>query len=95
MQDIGIKYIPEDFEAQDIFIRERSILTDLNTGEDRQLFAELKTKINEYNESAAPERKIPVEHTILDARFLSRDFCTNLFALNNINQLQLYLASTK
>jgi hypothetical protein len=95
MQDIGMKYIPEDFEAKDIFIRERNILKDLNTGEEQKILSELRAKVNEYNESTTLENKIPTDHTILNSDFVRREFCTNLFALNNINQLQLYLAAAK
>lgn len=63
-------------------------------GTGHELLLQLKARVNEYNSKHA-DRQIPVANTILDDAFARQNFCSNLFALNNITQLQLFLASAQ
>jgi len=91
LEDMGMKAIPEDFDPRAIRETgpESSVFSD---GEGLVLLQQLKGKIEQYN--AAPStRPIPTEYTILNDRLARQNFCSNLFALNNLTQIQLYVSA--
>jgi hypothetical protein len=89
--EFGLSSIPPDYDNKGINIREKHIGPYFNGSEAGTLLASLKAEVNTYNHSA--KNKIPVEYSILEPGFLDKPFCTNLFVLNNITQLQLFLAN--
>lgn len=90
-QDIGMSYIPADFESRNISFHERNIQPFFAAGEGQRLLKSLRSQVSSYNEQSP--HKIPVERTILEPHFLNKPFCGDFFVLNNIAQLQLYLAA--
>jgi hypothetical protein len=90
LQDMGLQQIPANFDPRAIKETgpESSVLAH---GLGRDLLLQLKTRVNEYNSRHA-DRQIPVSNTILDDMFAKQNFFSNLFALNNITQLQLFVA---
>ena len=97
-EDIGQATLPNDFEEKNIVFNERNIGNDFfNDGTGIKLLGELKTDVIKYNQSKtnATSNLIPVEHSVLaiDAGKLSS--YTNLFMLNGITQLQMYLANAE
>ncbi len=97
--DAGLSAIPQDFEARNIpvpeFGPEKSVFVSTTKG--RQLLDKLRTSAASYNALKAnkPETQLPVAKTILDPAFMHNSFCSNIFVLNNITQLQLFLATNE
>jgi hypothetical protein len=91
-QDIGMSPIPPNFEDAGITIRERHVNSIVGEGEGKQLLQRLRNEVDKYNADNAV--KIPVVHTILEPGFTEKQFCSSLFAVTNITQLQLFLANT-
>ena len=61
-----------------------------------KLMMALKEKVNAYNASRqGTGARIPVAHTILNADFTKLEFYNNLYTLNDITQLQMFLASAR
>jgi hypothetical protein len=92
--DMGISSIPYNFEEQGIAIKELNAGFLLEKEEGKRLLLELKDEVNAYNR-LHPERSIPLTFSILDSSFVDRNFCSNLFVLTNIAQLQLYLTASE
>ncbi len=93
--EIGLREIPGDFEAQNIRLNERYVANGFFTMErPGQLLKQLKQQVAAYNASKAgmPDSQLPVKNSILDDHFLDKDFCSSLYVLNNIAQLQVFLA---
>lgn len=93
LRDMGFKQISADFDPRTIRETgpESSVLAD-GTGHD--LLMQLKKRVNEYND-LHKDSQIPVSNTILDDMFARQNFFSNLFALNNITQLQLFVANAE
>jgi hypothetical protein len=91
VQDMGLQQITSGFDPKAIRETgpERSVFAN---GKGHDLLLTLKARVNEYN-SMHTGRQIPVANTILDDAFARQNFCSNLFALNNITLLQLFLVS--
>lgn len=93
--EIGMPAIPADFEQRNIFIEEYNL--DRGFFEHKkgmQLLGQLKTLVNQYNSTrSSTAEKLPTEHTILEVTPANVIKYTNLSALTNITQLQMYLAS--
>ena len=96
---IGRTTIPADFEAQKIIVKKDGLGNEFYTvgGKGYKLVEALKIKVARYNTLKPKDsgQTIPVERSILDDNFFNREFCSNLFVLNNIAQLQLYLANAE
>ncbi|WP_276133396.1 hypothetical protein [Polluticoccus soli] len=93
MRDMGLEELSPGFDPRAIRETgpERSVFA---YGKGHDMLLTLKEKVQEYNSKHA-DRQIPVANTILDESFARQNFCSNLFALNNITQLQLFVASGK
>jgi hypothetical protein len=91
LQDMGMKQIPADFDPRTIVETgpESSVL---KAGKGSELLRQLKIKVADYNAKHV-DKPIPVAHTILDDAFARQNFFSNLFALNNITQLQIFVAN--
>lgn len=89
--EFGLSSIPPDYDNKGINVREQHIGHFFNSSESGNLLANLRDEVTTYNRSAI--NKIPVEYSILEPGFLDKPFCTNLFVLINITQLQLFLAN--
>jgi hypothetical protein len=92
-QEVGITAIPQDFERKGFSIKEKNAAI-LTEGQGQKLLAELKVKIDAYNAQAPAGGKIPLAYSVLDPVFMQKDVFGSFFILNNISQLQLYLANT-
>lgn len=98
LNDVGLRTIPEDFMARNITIQETGPESSIFAmAEGHALLEKLKVKVNEYNATRVHDatEKIPIAYTILDGNFSRENFCSNLFVLNNIAQLQLFLANAE
>ena len=97
-QDIGQKTLPDDFEAKSIIINEHSAGNDFfNNGRGVKLMAQLKEEITKYNGLKENDHDglIPVRHSILSVEPDRLSSYTNLFILNGITQLQMYLVNAE
>src|SRR5690606_13662890 len=84
-----------DFEAKKIAEKEKYVgQVFFANGKANELFTQLQQQVSAYNEGKAAADQIPVQHTILDTSFSNSDFFSSLFVLNNLTQLQIYLANT-
>lgn len=94
--EIGMSTIPEDFERRNIFINEYNL--DQGFFEHKQgmaLLNQLKKLVEQYNSTQTGNtEKLPVANTILDVTPANVRKYTNISALTNITQLQMYLASS-
>jgi hypothetical protein len=94
--ELGVATIPADFEERQLLINEYNL--DQGFFEHKQgmqLLGQLKELVNKYNSTRPSDAdKLPVAHTILDVTRKNVRQYTNLSALANLTQLQLYLAST-
>ena len=89
-RDINTTTIPGDFEQKSIIISEK--LVDLReTHKTVQLLSDLRLAVDAYN-AATPDNKIPVDHSILAIAPERLGHATNVFILNSLTQLQIYLA---
>ena len=76
-------------------VKERTLQPDFFTaGEGLQKMSELKALVAQYNSLQGSDSTniIPVNYSILDVDYNDQDFRNNLFVLNSLTQLQLYLA---
>lgn len=97
-EDIGLDALPKDFERKNLVINERNIANDFNAnGAGVKLFASLKQAVIKYNQSKAvsSENGIPIAHSVLDIEPEKIGNYTNLFILNGITQLQMYLVTER
>jgi hypothetical protein len=94
--EIGMATIPADFEQRNLFINEYNL--DQGFFEHKkgmQLLAQLKSLVDKYNSTRASDgEKLPVANTILDVTPANVRKYTNISALTNLTQLQMYLASS-
>jgi len=89
-RDINATTIPGDFEQKNIVISEK--LVDLRENyKTRQLLSDLKLAVDIYNRSM-PDNKLPVDHSIVAIAPEQLGHTTNVFILNSLTQLQIYLA---
>ena len=95
--ETGLSSIPVDFENRKMEIKETNLSQGFfASGEPQMLLAQLRDKVRQYNASRSSESEaIPTSNTILDPNFLRRDFCGNLYVLNHITQIQLFLATSE
>jgi hypothetical protein len=96
--DIGQTSLPENFETKNIIINERNLGDDFfNDGAGITLLSDLKTSVIKYNLSKENDQAnlIPVNHSILAIEPARISGYTNLFILNGITQLQMYLANAE
>jgi hypothetical protein len=94
-EEIGHKAIPTDFEQKKVLIDDGSLGGSfLDDGKGSRLFANLRESVLKYNNNN-PQHQIPVTHSILDTEFSEIGGYNNLFVLNSITQLQLYLATSQ
>jgi hypothetical protein len=97
-QDIGQTTLPDDFETKNIIINERNVGNDFfNDGKGTKLLAELKEEILKYNRSKQNDHGglIPVNHSVLSIEPDKISSYSNLFILNGITQLQMYLTNAE
>ncbi len=97
-QDIGQTTLPDDFETKNIIINERNVGNDFfNDGKGIKLLAQLKEEIMKYNDSKRSDQDglIPVSHSILSIEPDKLSSYSNLFILNGITQLQMYLVNAE
>lgn len=93
--DTGLESIPPDFEKQGIVIKEQNMSSFFSEGEGQELLKILEEKVNKYNAIEKDEaRKIPEANSILEPGFIDKSFMSTLFVLNNITQLQIFIANT-
>lgn len=94
--DIGLESIPPDFEKKGIVIKEQNMAAFFTEGEGQELLNTLVAKVNAYNEAETnANMKIPVNNSILEPGFIHKSFISTLFVLNNITQLQIFIAKTE
>lgn len=96
-QDMGLTYIPEDFEQTGLTIREKNANNLFDIDEGKTLMAKLRAEVDIYNatQTDTPGSRIPIAYSILEPGFIKKNFCSNLFVLNNIVQLQLFIANAE
>jgi len=97
-QDIGQTSLPDDFETKNIIINERNVGNDFfNDGKGVKLLAELKEEIIKYNrlKENGHAGLIPVNHSVLSIEPDKISSYSNLFILNGITQLQMYLTNAE
>ena len=88
--------IPEDFENKNIILEEGNLGIDFfDNGKGTVLFFHLKKVVNEYNSKTNEENKIPVDHLILTIEMDKIGRYSNFSVLNNITQLQMFLANAE
>jgi hypothetical protein len=97
IEDAGLPVIPQDFEAKGISIKETDLSNNFfKEGKGGMLLQNLRQKVKEYNSLRQNSASaIPIENSILEPTFEAKGVCTSLFVLNNITQLQLFLASAE
>jgi hypothetical protein len=98
LNEIGQNSLPEDFEDKNLLINERGLGDEFNEGDiGGKSLSALKTAINNYNSSKIndKEKKIPVDHTILGIEPEKTGLFTNIAVLNNMVQIQMYLANSE
>lgn len=94
--DLGMTTIPQDFEETGLIIKERNADEILGINEGPKLLSQLRQQVEAYNSQATEKAQmIPLGYTILAPGFVSKHFCSSLFVLNNVAQLQLFLANTQ
>jgi hypothetical protein len=96
-RETGLSSIPSDFETRNLAIKETNLSRGFfASGEPQMLLTQLREKVQQYNASKGNQSDaIPVKNTILDPVFLSRDFCGNLYVLNQLTQMQVFLATAE
>ncbi len=100
---IGEKIIPKDFESKNIEMLEGNLgggFHDNGNGISENgilVLKDLKIAIQKYNSlgTTNEENKIPVDHSILDIEFNKIERYSNYSVLNNITQIQMYLATAE
>lgn len=90
-QETGLAAIPDNFEQLGVGISERSMTPQIIGNENMQLLADLKALVNKYNASRSEADKLPVAHTILEASSKNLHQYTNIFVLNSLTRIQMYL----
>jgi hypothetical protein len=94
-QEIGAPEMPKDFEAKHMILTENNVKRNIfDTPAGAQSLEKLRKSASEYN-SMAVNNKIPVQYSILDPSFVNKGFCSNAFIINNITQLQMFVAYTQ
>ncbi len=96
--DIGQPELPLGFDSLNILIVERNAGSDFHeNGKGRQLMEELKVTIGKYNNISgiSSNQVIPIKHSILSIDFKELGRYSNLFLLNSITQVQMFLANEK
>lgn len=97
-EDIGLDALPKDFESKNLVIDERNISNDFNdNGAGVKLFASLKQAVIKYNQlkTVSSENGIPIVHSVLDIEPEKIGSYSNLFILNGITQLQMFLVTER
>ncbi len=95
-KSMGMSALPEDFERKHLRINELNLWNQFFAEpQPQQLLQQLADQVNKYNaaNTAVPGKQIPIKNSILDENIAGKDFCSNLFVLNNLTQLQLFLAN--
>lgn len=95
VQEIGMPAIPKDYESKNILIKEKNIRGTLGFGQVGELFTKLKSEVATYNSTVKDDaNKIPTDHSILDADQSNTEH-TNLSVLNNMVQVQMFIANAQ
>lgn len=89
--DFGMKAIPADAEQRGMRFSEKNMEAFFGEGEGLALLEQLRDKVNGYNARAA--NQIPVANSLVQPGFTAKSYCSSLFVLNNITQLQLAVVS--
>lgn len=98
LNETGKTSLPQELQEQDVFIQEGNMDNSFyGNGEGVQLFIRLQEAVNKYNTSHAgsQEKKIPVEHSVLDVQVEKIGLFSNLAVLNEMTQIQMFLASAE
>ncbi|MBS1773819.1 MAG: hypothetical protein JST82_13250 [Bacteroidetes bacterium] len=94
--EIGVSSIPDDFESRNMVITERSMTGVFGMGKNKELLEQLKANVHKYNASLSnTELHIPIDHSVLDMPQDKIEMFSNLAVLNNIVQIQMFLANSK
>ena len=90
--ELGVKFIPADFEKQNLLMEEHSVgYSLLEKGSDP--FSDLKTAVEKYNSLVSdPAARLELAHSVLDLETDKLAMYSNYLVLNSINQLQMELA---
>lgn len=91
-EETGLTAIPDNFEQLGIGLNERSMALQAMGGEPMQLLAKLKGLVAKYNANCTREAdRLPIAHTILEASSKNLHHYSNIFALNSLTRIQMYL----
>lgn len=94
MQEIGSATVPDDFESKNMVINERSMVGVFGMGKNKELLEQLKDAVTRYNATYGKTAlHIPIDHSILDMPAEKIEQYSNLAVLNNLVQIQMFLAS--
>lgn len=90
------KSIEANFEPKEIAGNEKYAgLGFFATGRPHELLTQLQKQVTDYNQNKTEAQKIPIQNTILDTELSKRDFFSSLYVLNNLTQIQIYLAGMR
>lgn len=96
MPEIGTATIPDDFESKNMVISEKSLVGVFGMGKNRELLQQLKDAVYKYNELHGDATlDIPIDHSVLDTPADKIEQYSNLAVLNNLVQIQMFLASSE
>ncbi len=96
MPEIGTAAVPDDFESRNMVINERSIVGTFGVGRNMELLQQLKQSVETYNNSVGNAGfQIPTDHSILDMPPNKIEQYSNFAVLNNIVQIQMFLATSE
>lgn len=96
MPEIGTAAVPDDFESRNMVINERSIVGTFGVGRNMELLQQLKQSVETYNNSVGNAGfQIPTDHSILDMPPNKIEQYSNFAILNNIVQIQMFLATSE
>jgi hypothetical protein len=96
--EIGQTTLPADFEARNIIINENTVGNEFyGSGQGVRLLSSLKETVVKYNQAKlnGEANLIPVNHSILAIEPDKICGYSNLFILNSITQIQMYLTTAE
>lgn len=94
--DFGVTEINNNFDVDKIASHEKgpeNSVFQMEKG--KALLEQLRQKVALYNQTASASTRIQTENTILDPGFANQNFYSNLYALNDITQLQIFVADAE
>jgi uncharacterized membrane protein len=96
LPEIGVKSVPNDFESKNMVIAEHSMVGVFGIGRNKELLEQLRMAVHQYNASLSDtELHIPTDHSVIDMPTDNIAMYSNLNVLNDIVQIQMFLANAE